>query len=286
MSQIPQRDSSIEARAQSSMASDALNRVLRELIAAPTHEAQAWAHAAVAALSRLTSVTRLGANITLELIEPDSGRCQAIATTHLSPLLTGQAGVIPGERTMLELIGSRRGSAIRLIVHGAPAADAPMFLPDEIKSAALAAVELFEAHIWVVIKRRRDIRKRLTEAQNRILEFLIADLSEREIGERVGRSPHTIHDHVKGIYAALDIKSRGELLVLWHGGAALAPGANLGTAGLSGPAGLPGLAGGTPNVPTAHAPNIVITPVNGSASPLPATSGAQTPRAKRDDRHG
>lgn len=287
MSQSPHSDLSAHSSVLLAGCADALNRALRELIAAPTHDAQAWAHAAVASLSRLTSVTRLGANITLEMVEPDTGRCQAIATTHLSPLLTGQTEVVSGERTLLELVGSRRGSAIRLIAHGAPQAEGPTLLPSEIKAAALAAVELFEAHIWVVIKRRRDIRKRLTEAQNRILEFLIADLSEREIGERVGRSPHTVHDHVKGIYATLDIKSRGELLVLWHGGVggtALTPGASLGAVGLSGPAGLPGLAGGTPNVPTPHAPSITIASPRGQAGPVTAATAPEgrATAAKRD----
>jgi DNA-binding NarL/FixJ family response regulator len=48
--------------------------------------------------------------------------------------------------------------------------------------------------------------------------LLAKGLSQRQISQRVSRSLHTVHDHVKGIYAALGIKSRYQLYVLWNGG--------------------------------------------------------------------
>ena len=66
-------------------------------------------------------------------------------------------------------------------------------------------------------KRREAVLTRLSSGQRSILERLVEGETEREIAEKVARSPHTVHDHVKGIYHALGVSSRHELVELWNG---------------------------------------------------------------------
>ncbi|MBA4028125.1 MAG: hypothetical protein C0475_03115 [Planctomyces sp.] len=66
-------------------------------------------------------------------------------------------------------------------------------------------------------QRRNWLRQRVSVTQRAILELLVEGLTERQIGRKVHRSPHTIHDHIKGIYAALGVSSRLELVRLWDG---------------------------------------------------------------------
>lgn len=55
---------------------------------------------------------------------------------------------------------------------------------------------------------------RLSDTENRILERLRLRETERIIAEAIGRSPHTVHVHVKSIYRKLMISSRGELFTI------------------------------------------------------------------------
>ncbi|MEZ6243961.1 MAG: LuxR C-terminal-related transcriptional regulator [Phycisphaerales bacterium] len=52
----------------------------------------------------------------------------------------------------------------------------------------------------------------LTDRETVVLEHLVAGLSVRLIAERIGRSPHTVHDHVKNLHRKLGASTRGELV--------------------------------------------------------------------------
>lgn len=52
---------------------------------------------------------------------------------------------------------------------------------------------------------------RLSETERRVLDLLMEGLTEREAAERIGRSPHTVHVHVKNVYRKLDVTSRRQL---------------------------------------------------------------------------
>lgn len=56
--------------------------------------------------------------------------------------------------------------------------------------------------------------KWLTERENQVLELLTDGKSVREIAEELGRSPHTVHDHVKALHRKMNASSRGELVAL------------------------------------------------------------------------
>lgn len=67
-------------------------------------------------------------------------------------------------------------------------------------------------------QRMRDaLLSRLTGPQSEVARLLVQGLTEAEIGKAVHRSKHTIHDHVKSVYAALNVSSRTELLRAWYG---------------------------------------------------------------------
>lgn len=59
----------------------------------------------------------------------------------------------------------------------------------------------------------------MTDREQDVLDRLILGRSVREIAEELGRSPHTVHDHVKSLHRKLDASSRGELVAraLGHG---------------------------------------------------------------------
>lgn len=48
-----------------------------------------------------------------------------------------------------------------------------------------------------------------------VLDQLKVGRSEKEIARAIGRSPHTVHSHVKTIYRHFNVRSRSELLALW-----------------------------------------------------------------------
>lgn len=55
----------------------------------------------------------------------------------------------------------------------------------------------------------------LTPAQRRVYEAFVEGLSEREVGERLKISVHTVHTHAKAIYKTFAISSRAELMRRW-----------------------------------------------------------------------
>jgi len=54
----------------------------------------------------------------------------------------------------------------------------------------------------------------LTPAQQEVLRLALCGLIEATIAERLGRSWHTVHTHVKAIFKRLEIHSRTELLAI------------------------------------------------------------------------
>lgn len=57
-----------------------------------------------------------------------------------------------------------------------------------------------------------DLLKRLSPTEQKVLGLLCKRETERQIAQTVGRSPHTIHVHVKSIYRKLMVTSRRQLL--------------------------------------------------------------------------
>jgi DNA-binding CsgD family transcriptional regulator len=95
--------------------------------------------------------------------------------------------------------------------------------PTAIDTAAGELLSHTLAQLYVQTLARREqhwakLSAMLSPSQAPILPLLATGMSQRSIAEKLGRSLHTVHDHVKGIYAGLNIKSRYQLFVLWNGG--------------------------------------------------------------------
>jgi DNA-binding NarL/FixJ family response regulator len=75
----------------------------------------------------------------------------------------------------------------------------------------------FERSGAAIAASRPDLLASISTAQQRVLELLLAGLTEPQIAERIGRSRHTVHDHTKAIYAALKVSNRVQLVLLFSG---------------------------------------------------------------------
>lgn len=62
--------------------------------------------------------------------------------------------------------------------------------------------------------RQGDVLGRLSETERKILDLLMQGLTEREAADQIGRSPHTVHVHVKNVYRKLNVTSRRQLRVI------------------------------------------------------------------------
>lgn len=64
---------------------------------------------------------------------------------------------------------------------------------------------------------RPDLTAKLSDAQRKILAYLLEGLTEPQIAEKIHRSRHTVHDHTKAIYAAIGVKRRVQLVKMFGG---------------------------------------------------------------------
>lgn len=111
-------------------------------------------------------------------------------------LLLGAAAIGPGGRVLIVEVAS---SHAPLGEQDAAALEAVMPL---LARRAIMAIgtDPSEAAAW------------LTTREQAILRHLLLGKSVREIAEELGRSPHTVHDHVKSLHRKLGASSRGELV--------------------------------------------------------------------------
>lgn len=64
-------------------------------------------------------------------------------------------------------------------------------------------------------RRESALMDRLTPPQQSVAKLLLEGMTEAEAGKSLHRSKHTVHDHVKSIYAAFNVQSRVELVLKW-----------------------------------------------------------------------
>lgn len=115
---------------------------------------------------------------------------------RLQGLLLGAAAIGPAGRVLTIEMAS---SNVPLGEQEAAALEA--VLPALAKRAIMAiGTDPSEAAAW------------LTAREQIILQHLLLGKSVREIAEELGRSPHTVHDHVKSLHRKLNASSRGELI--------------------------------------------------------------------------
>jgi len=98
----------------------------------------------------------------------------------------------------------------------------PGWRPSKEARAAAGALAAIAARTYVArFVKRSLVRKRLldllSDSQRRMAPMLLAGLSEANIARRLGKSRHTIHDHVKSVYRAWGVSSRLEMKAVWAG---------------------------------------------------------------------
>ncbi len=102
--------------------------------------------------------------------------------------------------------------------------------PNAMQRFERGEVEMVSAVLPVLAERAAlafgaDFSQTLTSREQMILVELVSGASVREIAERIDRSPHTVHDHVKSLHRKLNASSRGELVSRYLGFHASSPAA-------------------------------------------------------------
>lgn len=102
--------------------------------------------------------------------------------------------------------------------------------PNAMQRFERGEVEMITALLPVLAERAamafgEDFTQTLTSREQLILVELVSGASVREIAERIDRSPHTVHDHVKSLHRKLNASSRGELVSRYLGFHASSPAA-------------------------------------------------------------
>ncbi len=142
--------------------------------------------------SRAGTADRFGVNI----LDMSNAVVKRWSAYRLQGLLLGAACIGPGGRVLTIEMAS---SHVPLGEAEATALEAIMPL---LARRAIMAIgtDPSEAAAW------------LTAREQIILQHLLLGKSVREIAEELGRSPHTVHDHVKSLHRKLGASSRGELV--------------------------------------------------------------------------
>ncbi|MEO1716027.1 MAG: helix-turn-helix transcriptional regulator [Planctomycetota bacterium] len=100
--------------------------------------------------------------------------------------------------------------------------DAHAHADDDAQRAFAALLPVLERRtVQAIGAERSESTRWLTEREQLVLEHLSLGKSVRQIAEELGRSPHTVHDHVKGLHRKLGASSRGELVARALGHASL-----------------------------------------------------------------
>ncbi len=151
-----------------------------------------WQPSGLSGSSKAAPAERFGVNI----LDAGNSVVKRWSAYRLQGLLLAAVSIGPSGRMLTIELGS---SNVALGESEAAALEA--VLPLLAKRATLAlGTDASEASHW------------LTSKEQMILQHLLLGKSVREIAEELGRSPHTVHDHVKSLHRKLNASSRGELV--------------------------------------------------------------------------
>jgi DNA-binding CsgD family transcriptional regulator len=118
---------------------------------------------------------------------------------RFSGILLGATGIGHDRRLLVAEVALSGSSHNGLLESDALAMEA--VLPSLSRRAIMAiGLEATDDTVW------------LTQREQIILQHLLLGKSVREIAQELGRSPHTVHDHVKSLHRKLNASSRGELV--------------------------------------------------------------------------
>ncbi len=121
------------------------------------------------------------------------------------------SGLETGEPIVAVVPLSQPGDGRVMIVQ--LASSTPGALPEGVEQALASLLNtLRQRTVQALGAERAESTRWLTEREQLVLEHLTLGKSVRQIADELGRSPHTVHDHVKSLHRKLGASSRGELI--------------------------------------------------------------------------
>jgi len=111
------------------------------------------------------------------------------------------------------------------VIGGVPVGMAVRIAGLRLRSAESDLLDLVFRHVGEAVAdgpmvgavRRNALLEAIGKAQRKLVPYLLTDRTEQEIADAIGRSRHTVHDHVKLIYAAWGVNSRSAMCDVWNG---------------------------------------------------------------------
>lgn len=136
------------------------------------------------------------------------GRSSKADVVIRSPSISGKHARLlrRGDEILVQDIGSRHG----IFVNGELAKESAVGVGARIQFGSILCLVTPVALYPARAPGRGD---GLTPAQREVLRLILQGLDEQEIAERLQRSGHTVHTHVKALFKRFDVHSRAELLV-------------------------------------------------------------------------
>lgn len=201
-----------------------LNVACTALAALPTEDVLVWGALLSEDADKSISVLHLGASesVSSDAMDRLSDHAMASAT---------RIEVSGNDRNGLAELGLHNVLNWSISVSEKSGASTPMLIfematrrPEiELDAGVKHAVQALAAPMTAALKRyhleplryRRALLSQLSPTQRRIAPLLAEGLTEREIADRLDRSPHTVHEHAKSIYSAWGVRSRFDLRDKW-----------------------------------------------------------------------
>lgn len=161
---------------------------------------------------RLDRAHELGA--TVPGVNFDAGVVtRATVNTALASPLPNLDGM-QGAPALIGIVSVSTSDASRvMIVSVVPVGTVSSESLDSIATSMRALLPVLARRAMVAIGTSRGQRGGwISPREQMVLEQLILGKSVRQIADDLGRSPHTVHDHVKALHKKLNASSRGELV--------------------------------------------------------------------------
>ncbi len=89
----------------------------------------------------------------------------------------------------------------------------PAFEPRDVGMVHLFHYELAPLLGTALALLEKPDQRPLPRRMQQVLDGLLTGETEKQLAERLGRSPHTVHTHVKRLYRRFGVASRAELLM-------------------------------------------------------------------------
>tara|TARA_R110000782_G_scaffold175732_1_gene266847 strand:- start:14163 stop:15083 length:921 start_codon:yes stop_codon:yes gene_type:complete len=115
------------------------------------------------------------------------------------------------ERLLIGVVPTGRESTDRVLLVFLALGHAPAGTHRANTRTLAALIPLLARRVWKALPPSGPISW-MTDREQDVLNRLILGKSVRNIADELGRSPHTVHDHVKSLHRKLNASSRGELV--------------------------------------------------------------------------